>query len=363
MLKRFTLSFLLVFLGVFYGNAQDFVYTDATMLPVFGKVCENTHDPFSRLPSNLEQVSRPAIWQLGMDSAGEYIRFRSDAGVFDFKWTSAKRTDSINMTACTVSGLALYVRDGGEWVYVGTAKPAKKNGKESQSKISCSKLGGQVHEYMLYLSLYDEVLKLEIGVPSSCMVAPPSLDSPRAEKAIVMYGTSILQGASASHPGLCGTALLGRMLDRQVINLGFSGNALLDKEIAELMAAYPDPGVFVMDNIPNGSVELTLEKEAEFFRILRRAHPDVPVVFVENPNYPGMRYDQGRDDFVSKKNEALHTVFDGLVAEGVKNIYLVEAMHMLGEDNTGTVEGVHFTDVGFISYANILGPVLKVLLK
>ena len=220
-----------------------------------------------------------------------------------------------------------------------------------------------MHEYLLYLSLYDGVTKLEIGVPEGKTVEAPAIDSPRSDKPVIMYGTSILQGASASHPGLCGTALLGRMLDRQVINLGFSGNALLDLEIAELMAAYPNPGVYVLDNMPNGTPELTREKEIAFFRILRDAHPDVPVVFVENPNYPGMRYDLGRENYVNVRNEALHEVYKELVKSGEKKIYLVSAMKMLGEDNTGTVEGTHFTDVAFISYANKLAPLLKKLLR
>lgn len=340
--------------------AQDYVYTDAATLPVHGKVCPGTYEPFSRLPASLEGVTRDAVWRLGRNSAGEYIRFTSDAGSFSLKWSVLFDTKSVNMTYCTVKGLALYVYDGGEWVYVGTAKPGGK-GPDNTAKIPCSKLAGEVHEYMLYLSMYDGVKTLEIGVPQGCTIGQPALDSPRREKAIVMYGTSILQGASASHPGMAGTAQLGRRLDRQVINLGFSGNALLDMEIAELMAAYPDPGVFVLDNMPNGGPELTLEKEEAFFRILRNAHPDVPVVFVENPNYPGMRYDAGREKFVNDKNRALHKVYDALVASGEKNIYLVGAWKMLGEDNVGTVEGTHFTDIGFTSYADILEPVLRVL--
>jgi len=342
-------------------SAQEFVYTDATSLPIYGKICKDTSGPFTRLPSALESVCRPPLWRLGQDSAGEYVRFASDAGTFRLCWTSTFDTQSTNMTMCTVKGLSLYVLDGGEWIYVGTGRPSGK-GRENDYKISCSKLAGSVHEYMLFLSLYDGVDKLEIGVPEGCSILPPSIDSPRSNKPVIMYGTSILQGASASHPGMSGSNQLVRMLDRQVINLGFSGNALLDMEIAEFMAAYQDPGVFVLDNMPNGSPELTLEKQEKFYRILREAHPDVPVVFVENPNYPGMRFDKGREQFVNSKNEVLHKVFDNLVASGEKNIFLVGAMEMLGDDNVGTIEGTHFTDIGFTSYANTLAPVLKVLL-
>ena len=361
MLKRLVLLLVLAFLGMGSSYAQNYVYTDATTLPVFGKVCDSTYESFSRLPASLEGSIRPAVWKLGRNSAGIYVRFRSDAGVYDFRWYSLFVTPSVNMTACTVRGLALYVFDEGEWVYVNTARPPK-SGNEASYKIGCSKLKGSMHEYMVYLSLYDGVGKLEIGVPEGYSVEAPKLNSPRKEKAVVMYGTSILQGASSSHPGMCGTAQLSRILDRQVINLGFSGNALLDMEIARLMAAYPDPGVFVLDNTQNGTPELYLEKEADFYRILRAAHPDVPVVFVDHPNYPGIRFDEGRDRMIREKNQAFHKVFDDLVAAGEKNIYMVSSMEMLGQDNVGTVEGVHFTDIGFVSYANTLAPILAKLL-
>ena len=115
--------------------------------------------------------------------------------------------------------------------------------------------------------------------------------------------------------------------------------------------------------MPNGTPELILEKQKIFYQVLREAHPDVPVVFVENPNYPGMRFDEGRERFVRSKNEALHRVFDDLVSSGEKNIYLVRAMQMLGDDNVGTIEGTHFTDIGFTSYAGILSPILETLLS
>lgn len=342
--------------------AQEFVYTDATRLPVYGKICNDTYGPFTRLSSDLESVCRPPLWRLGRDSAGEYVRFASDTGVFNLCWTSTFDTQSTNMSMCAVKGLALYVLDGGEWIYVGTGRPSGK-GKENSYKISCNKLAGTMHEYMLFLSLYDGLDKLKIGVPEGYSILSPSTDSPRSGRPVIMYGTSILQGASASHPGMSGSNQLVRMLDRQVINLGFSGNALLDMEIAELMAAYPDPGIFVLDNMPNGTPELILEKQKIFYQVLREAHPGVPVVFVENPNYPGMRFDEGRERFVRSKNEALHRVFDDLVSSGEKNIYLVRAMQMLGDDNVGTIEGTHFTDIGFTSYAGILAPILETLLS
>ena len=110
------------------------------------------------------------------------------------------------------------------------------------------------------------------------------------EKPIVFYGTSILQGGCATRPGMAHTNILSRRLNREAINLGFSGNGQLDLEIAELMAEI-DAGVFVLDFVPNVTVE---QMETKMIPLLphpaRAAHPDTPIVFVEDPNYPHMLF-------------------------------------------------------------------------
>ena len=72
-----------------------------------------------------------------------------------------------------------------------------------------------------------------LGVSKDATFEPTA---PRKEKPILIYGTSITQGACASRPGMCHTAILGRRLDRPVINLGFSGNGRMEIEVARLLA-------------------------------------------------------------------------------------------------------------------------------
>lgn len=73
------------------------------------------------------------------------------------------------------------------------------------------------------------------------------------------------------------TNILERWLNRECINLGFSGNALLDLEIAHVMAGV-DASVFVLDFVPNASVEQIQERAGAFYSIIRSKHPDTPVL-------------------------------------------------------------------------------------
>ena len=64
------------------------VFTDASAFPVYGKVSDATKTRYQRLPADLEGVSRDAVWHLGTQSAGLYIRFRSNSTAIHARWTS-----------------------------------------------------------------------------------------------------------------------------------------------------------------------------------------------------------------------------------------------------------------------------------
>src|SRR5690606_24273204 len=101
---------------------------------------------------------------------------------------------------------------------------------------------------------------------------------------LVFYGTSITQGGCASRPGMVHTAILGRRLDRPVINLGFSGNGRLEIEVGKLLAEL-DPAVYIIDCLPNASEKEVAERTEPLVRLLREHRPDTPIVLVEDRSY------------------------------------------------------------------------------
>lgn len=64
-------------------------------------------------------------------------------------------------------------------------------------RVIVDNMGTEEKECLLYLPLYDELKSLEIGVSSDAHIHKG--ENPFKEK-IVVYGSSILQGASASRP-------------------------------------------------------------------------------------------------------------------------------------------------------------------
>ncbi|MBQ9548538.1 MAG: SGNH/GDSL hydrolase family protein [Bacteroidales bacterium] len=340
---------------------RELHYTDAAAFPVHGQVLPETSGRYTRLPESMHGAVPEKLWNLGLNSAGLYFRFRSNSRTIAVRWENPSSSQYPKLTAGATRGLDLYGRIDGSWWHFGVALPKK--GSCVSEHVFAKSLDGQMREYILYLPLYGSVNKIEIGVEEGAVLENSDDPHPDRRKPIVIYGTSILQGACASRPGATATNILSRRLDREVINLGFAGSALLEPEMARWMAACPHPSVFVLDNLPNGTPKLIEEQEENFFRILRKAHPKVPVVFVEVPYYPGVRFDPGRKKTCESKNQALKKMFDGLVAKGETRIYYVASDTMIGDDGEATYDGIHFTDVGMVRYCDLLYPVLKEIIE
>ena len=354
---RRTVLYILVVCLTFRAEAQ--VWRDASFLPVAGKVTEVATGCYERLPEYPEGGIRPALVQLGKASAGLYIRFRSDSPANYVRWASSGARWMPHMAPVGTRGLDLYIHDGMSWTFAGSAKPED----AWKAASSCRIIGNMepaMREYMLYLSLYDGISSLEIGVDKDYELLQPSLDSPRKGSPMVFYGTSILQGGCASRPGMAFTNILSRRFDREAINLGFSGNAFLDIAIAELMAAVPDPAVFVLDYVPNASAELIDSEGASFFRVLRDAHPGVPVVFVEDPGFPHAAFDGKIRKEIDDKNAAQKRLFRSLRAKGEKRIYYIPSSSLMRSEDT--VDGIHPTDLGMEHYAEAYARILKKIL-
>ena len=64
-----------------------------------------------------------------------------------------------------------------------------------------------------------------------------------------------------------------------------------------------------------------------------------------------------------KSQAALKKEFALLKEAGVKGLYYLVGDHLLGDDNEGTVDSSHPTDLGFFRQADAFEPVLREILK
>ncbi len=336
----------------------EWLWHDATALRVEGKGWADTEKAWHRLPARARGVVRDPVWSLGTHSAGICVAFTTNARKIGARWTLS--SDSLampHMPATGVSGLDLYVNVNGVWRWIGNGRPSDKT---SQAVLADGIPEG-THEYLLYLPLYNGVDTLEVGVPPEADLAPAPARPAGMDKPVVFYGTSITQGGCASRPGMAYPALIGRRLDRPTLNLGFSGNGKAEPEVAQLLAEL-DPAVFVLDPLPNLQHTEIRERLPAFVTTLRAARPLTPIILVENIVYQGSWLVAGRAKRWQDSNQALRTVHEALVRDGMPDLHLIEGAALLGDDDEATVDGTHPTDVGFLRMADAMTPILRQVL-
>jgi len=313
----------------------------------------DSSDIFHRLPVSMKDSIRKPVWDLSENTAGEFIHFKTTATEITVRYTLASKNFSMpHMPSTGVSGLDLFAIDvNGNWNWA----PARYHFGDTCSytfrNLFLVKNGTDVSDFYLYLPLYNSVKWLSIGVNEKDSF---SFAAKRKEKPIVAYGTSILQGAVASRPGLAWTNILQRNLDRTIVNLGFSGNGRFEKPIFDLMAKV-DAQMYILDCMPNLTKRYSEEeiKNRVVYGVnkLREKDKDVPILFTEHAiGYAPFFMDTARLNEYHHSSLMIEKIFNELQKTGIRNIYLLTDKE-IDFDINSTTEGLHPNDIGMMKYA------------
>src|SRR5450432_137388 len=341
------------------ARAPELEWVEAKKLTVEGLGFKEVKSPYDRLPGRAEGVVPPPVWNLSRDSAGALVRFTAATTEIQARWTvTNKNLAAANITAIASSGLDLYTRaDTGKWRWLGVGQPKFPD----TTAALINGIPATEREFMVYLPLRNGVTSLEFGVPEGATIKPGPARA-AGSKPMVFYGTSITHGIGASRAGMTHVAMLGRTFNREVINLGFSGNGRMEPEVVKFVAEL-NPAVFVLDCLPNMGAQLVTERTVPGVKLLREAHPNTPILLVEDRDIQTGFLVESRRKGNEANHAALREAFVALQAENVPQVYYLEGANLLGDDGEGTVDGSHPTDLGFTRQAaefeRVLRPVLK----
>lgn len=75
-----------------------------------------------------------------------------------------------------------------------------------------------------------------------------------------------------------------------------------------------------------------------------------------------MEYDEAMFHQVTLKNKALGEVYAKIHSTD-PNTFFQPSYNFLGDDNEASVDGIHFTDLGFVRCSEVMYPLLKQLLN
>ena len=302
-------------------------------------------EKFRRLPEAVAKTVSEGVYDLHANTAGGRVRFRTDSSYvaiyakmpFICKWATA--------SLCGVAGFDIYA--DGEYYRSYIPDYYYTDIFQGIVDFDCKKM----RDITINMPLYSDVAELYIGLEDDAVIQAPS--PYKIEKPIVFYGSSITQGSCASRPGAAYQGFVSRHFDADFINLGFSGNAKGEIEIADYIKNI-DMSVFVYDydfNAPD--LDHLLATHERMFLQIREANPTLPIVIMSKPKYRLVPSDLER-------REAIRKTYENAIARGDKNVYFIaggELMEIAKAE--GTVDNTHPNDLGFYSMASKLIEVLE----
>ncbi|WP_289110761.1 SGNH/GDSL hydrolase family protein [uncultured Bacteroides sp.] len=363
MKKRYALLLLLL-IGSLHTQAQ-IKWSNPLDQPfpvIRGRAWHNEQQgTYARLPLKAKNLVNKAVWNLSQQSAGLSIAFYSNSPEIKIKYTVTGGRSMAHMPATGVSGVDLYATDrngGSRWCAakysLGDTLVYTYDG------LTYEDASNKGYEYTIFLPLYNSVSFLEIGVKDNASI---SFIPVSEEKPLVVYGTSIAQGACASRPGMAWINIINRTMEHPVVNLGFSGSGKLEKELFELLAE-TDAKLYIIDCMPNmispADTAVIAERILTGIKTLRTRN-QAPVLLVEHSGYMNEYTSDRAEASYRASNRQLRKAYNTLMQQEPDIYYLTK--EEIGLSMDAMVEGVHPSDLGMQQYADSYVKKIREILK
>lgn len=339
---------------LFSQDYSKMIFHDAKNFTLVGKG-NPTSNYYHRVDTSRYPGLPKNVRRLLTNASGQAVLFKTNSKRIDAKWRLSSYNVGNNMTAIVHSGLDLYIKKDNRWEYAGVARP---KGVESSYTL-VDNMDDEEKECILYLPLYNTLESLEIGIEKNAHIigAPTPF-----EKTIVIYGSSITQGASASRAGMSYTSRMARSLNWDFINLGLSGSGKMEKEVAHMVADIK-ADMYILDSAANPSPEEITERTNYIVKHIRSTHPNKPIVMIQSVVRETGNFDLKIRRLEEQKNINFAKEYNRLLSEGIKDLYLIEGKDLLPKDHEGTTDGTHPNDIGFSKMIEVIQPRLQEIME
>jgi len=329
---------------------------------------------FDRLPAEAENTVRSPVWTLSTMSAGFYVDFQTESSFLQLNITYRYETMSMwHFPATGCSGMDLYNFDYNtstwRWTSTTTIMKYPQSINHMITVPAQTTHPTEIPLYRLHLPTYNGIKYLAIGHDTRYPLIQPKQkklieNHNNNKKPIVWYGTSILQGAVASRPGMIFTNWISRNIQREIYNFGFSGNGIMEINVANYLTTI-DASVFIIDCLPNMNATLVTNRTIPLVDYIREKHPTTPIILVAGTWYGDHWFDPTPND---SKRQALVEKYNELIAKtGDKDLYLIENSkdELFNEEVliNPTVGGTHPSDLGHMEITKFYTKYLNDLLK
>lgn len=344
----------------------DIVWFDVNEPPfkIKGVIYDDNAKRYVRIPQEIAEKVSDGVAHINTWTAGGRVCFKTNSKYIAIQAETDQIGSLAQMSRSGLAGFDLYRRFNDKETYFTTFSPPEKWDAGYSGEI---KTYGELTDYTLYFPIYNGVKKVFIGIKKDAII--DMADDNIREPPIVFYGSSITNGGCASRPGNTYPSILGRRLSMDFINLGFSGSAKGEKEMAEYVSVL-DMSLLVIEYDSNAPSENWLEEtHYPFYKIIRDKQPDLPIVIMSHcaalhAVYYEMKAGETWGSFDNRRKIIKSTYLRAKKA-GDENIYYIDGREIFKGDewDAVTTEGVHPNDFGFMRFAQYLEKIIKPLLK
>ena len=251
---------------------EAYDWHDGLTLGLEGRGFANEAEPYTRLPVRFQSKVTAKVWGLSKTTIGFNARFVTDSDEVVVRWrVKPECVPIMYMSSVCCAGVDVFARTGTNvWRHINCRAPAFRSG-EGELRLPWAK----GDECLIYLPVRAQPLAFAVGVRKGSSFARSPAH--RTDKPVVIYGTSIVNGGSASRPGLIFTSIMGRLADVEVVNLGFSGAARMELPMADLVAEI-EASLYILDCEHNMSGQMARANFEPFVRRFKELRPDTPVL-------------------------------------------------------------------------------------
>ena len=308
------------------------------------------NDNYYRLPVQIaEKVSGGVLTHM-KSSAGVRVRFSTNSPFVAVRAEIEEFSPAPHVTDLANKGFDLYTVKEGKYKYHNSFCPPLDTENEVCGITYFS--DEKTRDILIDFPNGAAVVSLEVGIKKGSVLSEGGDYQNRLP--IVFYGSSITQGFAASRPGNSYENFISRWLNVDYINMGFSGSAMGEENLARYLSKIP-MSAFVLDYDYNSpDVEHLTNTHLNFYRIVRDNNPYIPIVVVSRPEPPGSK--EG-----SERRKVITDTFKAALENGETNTYFVDGSTFFGKDAISdcTVDGCHPNDLGMYFIARKIGKTIS----
>ena len=320
-------------------------------LKVFGVPLFEKTGQLQRLPDSVIE-KLPHLHKLAMRCPGGRIVFQTDSPYFTVRVVLKSLRVDIGMSIYSAQSARVTLGTGKNLRDIGIVNPPNYETLAFEQSFTKS---AEMEQVTVWFPRNEPIETIEISVEDSAAVAEPL--PLRYEKPVVFYGSSITEGGCSCNTTCAYNAILSQWLDFEYYNLGFSGNAKGEPEMAEFISTL-DMGAFVFDYDHNAPTPEHLQATHQpFFQKIRQAHPTLPILIMSRPA-------QIYTEEMIARRSVIKATYEAALAAGDRNVYFLdgETFYTDRDRHLCSIDDCHPNDLGFYRMATAIRPVLEQML-